>query len=59
MLEDKESEYRAKIILLKEDGYTVPHIRKITNHHDHNVRKWIHHRFNKKGIDDIISKKQS
>jgi hypothetical protein len=33
MLEDKESEYRAKIILLKDAGYTVPEIRKITNHH--------------------------
>jgi len=33
MLEDKESDYRAKIILLKDDGYTVPEIRKITNHH--------------------------
>ena len=33
MLEDKESGYRAKIILLKDEGYTVPQIRKITNHH--------------------------
>jgi hypothetical protein len=24
MLEDEESGYRAKIILLKDDGYTVP-----------------------------------
>jgi transposase len=58
MLEDKESGYRAKIILLKDEGYAVPQIRKITNHHDHNIRKWIH-RFNEKGIDDIISKKHS
>ena len=56
MLEDKESGYKAKIILLKDEWYTVPPIRKITNHHDHNIRKWIH-RFNEKGIDDIISKK--
>lgn len=56
MLEDKESGYRAKIILLKDDGYTVPQIRKMTNHHDHNIRKWIH-RFNQQGIDGIISKK--
>ena len=42
MLEDKEAGYRAKIILLKDEGYTVPEIRKITNHHDHNIRKWIH-----------------
>jgi len=29
--------------------------RKITNHHDNNIRKWIH-RFNEKGIEGIISK---
>src|SRR5215212_5640162 len=58
MLEDEESEYRAKIILLKDEGYTVPQIRKLTNHHDHNIRKWIH-RFNEKGIDGIISKKHT
>ena len=58
MLIDKdyqESGYRAKIILLKDDGYTVPEIRKITNHHDNNIRKWIH-RFNEKGIEGIVSK---
>ena len=33
ILEDKESGYRAKIILLKDEGYTVPEIRKIINHH--------------------------
>ena len=33
MLKDKESGYRAKIILLKDEGYIVPQIRKITNHH--------------------------
>src|SRR6476660_4214239 len=58
MLEDKESGYRAKIIMLKDEGYTVPQIRKITNHHDNNIRKWIH-RFNEKGIDGIISKKHN
>jgi len=55
MVEDKESGYRAKIILLKDEGYTVPQIRKITNHHDLNIRKWIH-RFNENGIDEIIKK---
>ncbi len=30
MLEDEESEYRAKIILFKDEGYTVPQIRKMT-----------------------------
>ena len=47
MLEDNEAGYRAKIILLKDEGHTVPQIRKITNHHDLNIRKWIH-RFNGK-----------
>ena len=55
MLEDTEAGYRAKIILLKCDGYTVPEIRRATNHHDSNIRKWIH-RFNEKGIDGIASK---
>jgi transposase len=55
MLEDKESGYRAKIILLKADGYAVPEIRRATNHHDINIRKWIH-RFNEKGLDGIVSK---
>jgi hypothetical protein len=27
-----------------------------TNHHDANIRKWIH-RFNEKGIEGIISRK--
>ena len=53
--DDPESGYRAKIILLKDDGYAVPDIRKITNHHDNNIRKWIH-RFNEKGVEGIISK---
>ena len=58
MLEDTESGYRAKIILLKDEGYTVPEIRIATNHHDNNIRKWIH-RFNEKGIDDMASKKHN
>jgi transposase len=58
MLEDVEAGYRAKIILLKDEGYTVAEIRKITNHHDNNIRKWIH-RFNEKGIDGIMSKKHN
>ena len=53
--DDGESGYRAKIILLKDGGYTVPEIRAATNHHDVNIRKWIH-RFNEKGIDGIASK---
>ena len=32
--EDEESSYRAKIILLKDGGYTVPEIRRATNLHD-------------------------
>ena len=55
MLEDKESGYRAKIILLKDEGYTVSEIRKMTKIiiYDHNIRKWIH-RFNENGIDEIL-----
>jgi transposase len=53
--EDTETGYRAKIILLKDEGNTVPAIRKATNHHDSNIRKWIH-RFNEKGMDGIVSK---
>jgi DNA-binding MarR family transcriptional regulator len=48
MLYDKETGYRAKIILLKSNGYTVPEIRRLTNHHDSNMRKWVY-RFNEKG----------
>ncbi|HEX5978869.1 MAG TPA: helix-turn-helix domain-containing protein [Nitrososphaeraceae archaeon] len=58
LLDDRESGYRAKIILLKYEGYTVPGIRQMTNHHDNNIRKWIH-RFNKHSIDGIISKKHN
>ena len=57
LLDDCDSGYRATIILLKDEGYTVPEIRKMTNHHDNNnIRKRIH-RFNYRGIDGIISKK--
>ena len=58
LLRHAESGYRAKIILLKDEGYIVPEIRIATNHHDNNIRKWIH-RFNEKGIDDIASKKHN
>ena len=54
---DKESNYRAKIILLKDEDYTVPEIRMATNHRDTNIRKWIQHRFNEKGIEGIVSRK--
>ncbi len=47
--DDNESGYRAKIILLKDEGYTVPEIRRTTNHHDINIRKWIH-RFNENRV---------
>ena len=53
---DVESGYRARMIFLRDEGYTVPEIRKITNHHDNNIRKWIH-RFNEDGIDGIVSRK--
>ena len=55
---DAEAGYRAKIILLRSEGYTVAEIRRQTNHHhDNNIRKWIH-RFNDYGIDGIASRKQ-
>ena len=54
--DDKESGYRAKIILLKDEGHIVPEIRIAINHHDTNIRKWIH-RFNEKGIEGIVSRK--
>lgn len=53
--DDKGSGYRAKIILFKDEGYTVPEIRRATNHHDVNIRKWIH-RFNEQGTEGIMSK---
>ena len=52
---DNESGYRARIILLKDEGYTVSEIRMATSHHDTNIRKWIH-RFNEKGIDGTATK---
>jgi hypothetical protein len=58
MLEDKESGYRAKVILLKNDGFAVPEIRRATNRHDVNIREWIH-RFNGKGIADSIKNTQT
>ena len=58
IFEDNEAEYITKIILFKDEGYIVPEIRKITNHHDLNIRKWIH-RFIEKGIDGTISKNHS
>ena len=61
MIDDDSSKgagYRAKIILLRNEGYTVPEIRRKTNHHDNNIRKWIH-RFNGHGIiDGIVSSRK-
>jgi transposase-like protein len=54
---DAEADYRAEIILLSED-YTVAEIRRQTNHHDNDIRKWIH-RFNSHGIDGIASRKHN
>jgi transposase len=51
--DDPESDYRAKIILLKDNhGYSVSEIKRITNHHDNNIRRWIY-RFNEQGIGSI------
>ncbi|MER5176077.1 MAG: hypothetical protein ABJB76_12285 [Candidatus Nitrosocosmicus sp.] len=56
ILEDKESRYIAKTILLKDDGHTVQQIRKMIDHHNNNIKKCVHHRFNEKGIDCIYQK---
>ena len=58
MLEDKESGYRAKVILLKIDGFAVPETRRATNRHDGNIREWIR-RFNEKGIAGSIKNTQT
>jgi hypothetical protein len=34
---DVEADYRAKIILLRSEGYAVAEIRKQTNHHDGHI----------------------
>ena len=44
--------------MLKDEGYPVLEIRKMTNHHDDSIRKWIH-RFSQQGIDGVISKKHN
>lgn len=47
---DAEAGYRDKIILLlRSEGYTIRDTLIQTNHHDNNIRKWIH-RFNDYGI---------
>jgi hypothetical protein len=41
MIQDEEDNgelsYRAKIILLQDEGYTVPEIRRAISHHDTNI----------------------
>ena len=37
-----EIKYRAKIVLLAGEGYTVSEIREMTNTYDKTIRKWIH-----------------
>jgi transposase len=46
--------YRAKIVLLAGEGYTVPEIREMTNIYDKTIRKWIH-RFNDYGVKGIFT----
>lgn len=50
-----EIRYRIKIVLLANEGYTVPEIREMTNTYDKTIRKWIH-KFNNKGIEGIVTK---
>ena len=47
--------YRIKIVLLANEGYTVPEIRDMTNIYDKTIRKWIH-KFNEMGIDGLVTK---
>jgi superfamily II DNA or RNA helicase len=47
--------YRIKIILLANDGYTVPEIREMTNTYDKTLRKWIH-KFNNEGTEGLFTK---
>lgn len=46
--------YRAKIVLLAIEGYTVPEIREMTNIYDKTIRKWIH-RFNGYGVCGLFT----
>ena len=46
--------YRAKIVLLAGEGYTVPEIREMTDIYDKTIRKWIH-RFNDYGVKGIFT----
>jgi len=47
--------YRIKIVLLANEGYTVPEIREMTNTYDKTIRKWIH-KFNDNGINGLFTK---
>jgi transposase len=49
-----EIKYRAKIVLLAGEGYTVPEIREMTNTYDKTIRKWIH-RFNDNGTNGLFT----
>jgi transposase len=46
--------YRAKIVLLAGEGYTVPEIMEMTNIYDKTIRKWIH-RFNDNGVNGLFT----
>jgi hypothetical protein len=58
MVNYTDAGYRAKIILLKNNGYTISEIRRMAtnHHHDRNIRKWILHHFNEKRLEGVISK---
>jgi transposase len=51
-----EIRYRIKIILLANDGYTVPEIREMTNTYDRTIRKWIHKFNDNNGIEGLFTK---
>ena len=54
---NSEIKYRIKIILLANDGYTVPEIREMmTNTYDKTIRKWIHKFNDNNGIEGLFTK---
>lgn len=50
--QDKDLRHRVLVICLSNQGYTIPEIAKITNHHPTNLRPWIR-RFNKYGPEGL------
>ena len=58
LMENRKLGYRAKIILLSWQGYSVNEIERMVNLHAVNVRKWIR-RFNKEGVKALVKEEKS